>query len=286
MVMGKIKTALVLEGGGMRGAYTAGALTWLIDNDIEFDGVYGISTGAVHLCNYLLKDKENLKKFSTEYILDKNAVGVRSFFRCGKIVDYDYLFNEIISKRTDFDIDVLHNTRVEGHVGLYELEKGGTYYTSTRKINLNELKAACSLPILGKVVKDKGRHILDGGITEMIPINEAIKDGSGKCLVITTKPVNYVRKPSKKIVVAVMKMFYPKWKCVGNDYAIRDKNYYKQISAIKKLQEENKALDCYPTKKSNVTRLGGSKQDLCDLFDLGYNDMEDRKLEIKKLLEC
>lgn len=284
--MAKIKTALVLEGGGMRGAYTTGALTWLLDNNIEFDDVYGISTGAVHLCNYLLKDKENLKKFSTEYVLDENAVGIRSFFRCGRIVDYDYLFNEIICKRTSFDIDLLHNSKVEGHVGLYELEKGGTYYTSTRNISINELKAACSLPIIGKVVKEKGRHILDGGITEMIPVNEAIKDKCDKFLIITTKPIDYKRKASKKIVVTAMKMFYPKWPCVGNDYAIRDKNYYKQIGVVRTLEQDGKALYCYPTEKSNVTRLGGSKQELCDLFDLGYNDMESRKEQIYKLLQC
>ena len=102
--MKKYKTSLVLEGGGMRGAYTAGALSWLIDNNIEFDNAYGISTGAVHLCNFLLKDKKNLFDFSTKYITDKNAIGVRSIIRSGHLVDYDYLFNDLMIDKIGFDI--------------------------------------------------------------------------------------------------------------------------------------------------------------------------------------
>ena len=83
--MGKNKTALVLEGGGMRGAYTAGALAWLVDNNIEFDNAYGISTGAVHLINYLMKSKDNLYHFSIEGIRDSRLIGLKSLLRCGRV---------------------------------------------------------------------------------------------------------------------------------------------------------------------------------------------------------
>jgi len=78
----KKKTALVLEGGGLRGAYTAGALSWLIDNGIVFDNAYGISTGAVYLSTYLLGSKENLKYFSTDGITDKRIIGLKPLLRC------------------------------------------------------------------------------------------------------------------------------------------------------------------------------------------------------------
>lgn len=282
--MKKNKTALVLEGGGMRGAYTAGALTWLIDNDIEFDNAYGISTGAVHLCNYLMKDKVNLKNFSVEYIMDKRLIGLRPFMRCGRIVDYDYMFNEILCNKAGYTLEPLKDCKVKAGIGLYELDKGMTEYAPVQELTINELKAACTLPIIGKTVHEKNRDIFDGGITEMIPIKEAMKDGCTRNLVITTKPLDYVRKPAKQIVVDIMKLAYRKHPKIAEQYKIRHLNYVDQIGIINELVEKKEALYCYPSEKSNVTRLGGSYEELVSLFELGYSDMEKRKESILALL--
>lgn len=282
--MKKIKTSLVLEGGGMRGAYTAGALSWLIDNGIEFDNAYGISTGAVHLCNFLLKDKTNLFDFSTKYIADDNAIGIKSILRSGHLVDYDYLFNELMIKKVGFDINKLKKIKTEAKIGIYELTSGKTEYHDVQKLDVEELKAACTLPLLGKVAKLGNREMLDGGITDMIPIEQAIKDGCNRHIIITTKPGDFVRKPSNKFVVEVMKLRYKNCPNIGKDYNIRHHNYYIQISSIKNLVEEKKALYIYPSQSSNVSRLGGSQEELAELYELGRKDMEANKKEIFALL--
>lgn len=282
--MEKIRTSLVLEGGGMRGAYTAGALSWLIENNIEFDSAYGISTGAVHLCNYLMKNSSNLFSFAIDYITDKRVVGVKPFLRSGRIVDYDFLFDDFLSKQIGFDISPLKDCKAAGKIGLYELDKGQTEYHPVQNISMDELKAACSLPLIGKVVKYNDRHILDGGITEMIPINKSVEDGNDVHLIITTKPGDFVRKPSKKFVVSSMKINYPKWPSVAEDYAIRHLNYQKQIATIKQLENEKKAIYIYPSESSNVSRLGGKREELVKLFELGKSDMEAHKKEIFALL--
>lgn len=268
----------------MRGVYTAGALTWLIDNGIEFDNAYGISTGAVHLCNFLMKDKKNLFDFSVDYINDKKALFLPALLRCGHIVDYDYLFKDILIDKVHYDMSKLQNVKTNAKVGVYDLNVGKTIYLDVRSINTNELKATTSLPLLGKVVKENGREILDGGITDMIPIGESINDGCNRHLIITTKPANYVRKPAKKAIVKLMAGVYSKCKNIGKDYEIRHINYQKQISAIKELEKNNEAVYIYPTKTSNVTRLGGKRGELIELFELGRSDMEARKEEIFKLL--
>lgn len=282
--MNKNKTALVLEGGGMRGAYTAGALSWLIDNNIEFDNAYGISTGAVHLTNFLLKNKENLFNFSVDYIRDKNAIGLRSILRCGHLVDYDYLFDYLMIKKVGFDIKELNSVKSNGKVGVYELKSGKAEYHKVQDLKVEELKAACTLPLLGKTVKLDDRKMLDAGISEMIPVEEVVKDGNEKILVITTKPGDYVRKPSSNLVVQIMKLRYKECPNIASDYKIRHKNYYKQIDMINNLVKGNNALYIYPSKGSNVTRLGGSREDLVELFELGRSDMEARKEEIFALL--
>lgn len=283
--MNKIKTSLVLEGGGLRGAYTAGALSWLIDQGIEFDHAYGISTGAVWLANYLMKSKENLYDYSVEGITDKRIIGLKALLRCGRIVDYDFLFDHIMIEEKGFDIAPLKKCKTKAYVGLYDLGIGKTEYHPIQEMNIQQLKASTSLPIIGKIVNDGGKELLDGGITDMIPISRSIEDGCNRNLIITTKPGDFERKPAKGAVVQLMKMTYPQCLNISEDYRIRHLNYQKQISLIKELVEKKEAVYVYPSRSSNVTRLGGRKEDLDELFALGRSDMEARKEEIFALLK-
>ena len=283
--MKKQKVALVLEGGGLRGAYTAGALSWLIDNNIEFDSAYGISTGAIHLVNYLMKNKKYLFDIAIDYIKNKKAMFLPALIRCGRIVDYDYLFGELLLNGISYDYSSLKDVKTKGYIGVYDLNEAKTVFLPVQEISLHELKAACSLPIIGKVVENNGRRMLDGGITEMIPINQSINDGNTAHLIITTKPDGYRKKPAKGIVVKVMKLLYKDCPTIGDDYAVRHINYEKQVMHIEQVQKDNCGVYVCPSRKSKVTRLSGSREDLIDLFNLGYQDMENRKTEILALFK-
>ncbi len=282
--MEKIKTSLVLEGGGLRGAYTAGALSWLIDQGIEFDSSYGISTGAVYLTNFLMKSKKDLKDFSVYHITDKRILGPKAILRCGKLVDYDYLFDQIMTKELNFDISALKDCKGEGFIGVYDLSEGKTRYLSTRQITMKQLEASTSLPILGVIVNCDGKELMDGGITDMIPIRKSAADGCNRHLIITTKPYDYVRKPAKPAIVWLMKKVYPQCDNISKDYKIRHLNYVDQINFIRDLEEKNEAVYVYPSKTSKVTRLGGTSEELGELFELGYSDMEARRDKIFALL--
>ncbi|MDO4501264.1 MAG: patatin family protein [Erysipelotrichaceae bacterium] len=280
------KISLVLEGGGMRGAYTAGCLSWLLDNNIEFNCGYGISTGAVYLTAFIKKDKEFLKKTSTDIICDKTVLGLSPCLREGRLVGYDYLFKHHLKETCNFDIgDIKKETDAKAKYGVYSLNAGKTEYIELKDMNMDLLKAACTLPIIGKRVKVDGKVYLDGGITKMIPIEEAIDDGCDKHLIITTKPLHYVRKPAKGIVVWLMKKFYPECQNISKDYKVRHLNYQKQIDIINQLKDEGKAIYRYPSKEIPVSRLRGNKKDLTELFELGRSDMEAIKEDIFNLVK-
>lgn len=280
--MGK-KLSLVLEGGGMRGAYTAGCLSWLIDEGIEFDGAYGISTGALYLITFLSKNKTWLKEFSTRVLPAKENIGVGAFLKEGQIVAYKQMFSKIVEE-FGFDLKKI-KTNTSAKIGLYDLDIGETVYVPFEKVNQKLLIAACSLPLLGKVCENEGSHYLDGGISKMIPVEEAIKDGYDKFLIITTKPSGYTRKPAKKFVVDLMKAVYKKCPNISRDYEVRHINYLKQIDIINELVKQNKAVYRYPTKTVKVSRLGGSKEDLEELYNMGYSDMESIKEDIYRLVK-
>ena len=278
-----MKTALVLEGGGMRGAYTAGCLAWLIDNDIEFNSAYGISTGAVHLCSYLCKNVDYLYDLSTNHIADKELVGLRPLLREHCYVGYDYLFEHILPDVKKYDISKAKASSCDAKFGVYDMEKG-TFFIKVKDIDekMLLLKAACTLPVIGKIVYYEGRGYLDGGITKMIPIEEALADENEEFLVITTKPKGYVRKPATSFVKGLMRSMYKKYPNVEKDYAVRHLNYQKQIDIINDLVAKDKAIYMYPSKEIPVKRLTGDKPNLRILYQLGYDDMESRREEIVK----
>lgn len=273
------KVALVLEGGGLRGAYTAGCISWLIDHNIHVDSAYGISTGAWHMCCYLHNDTALEKDLSLHYIKNKENMGLNALLKGEGVFSFKNLLKQL-SEKTSFNLDSIRNTNVNAKIGLYNLNEGKTMYYPVKDITMDHMVAACSLPLLSKVVDINGTKFLDGGITEMIPIEEAIKDGNESFIVITTKPASFVRKPSNKIVVWLMKKIYKQYKSIGKDYEVRDKNYYDQISTIKKLSNGGVALYRFPSIDSGVGRLKGTHKQLEDLYNLGYQDMENSKERI------
>lgn len=279
----KKNISLVLEGGGMRGAYTAGCLSWFIDEGIEFQGAYGISTGALHLATFLFKNKEWLKTISTEILQAKDNIGPIALIKEGQLVGYKSIFKKM-NRRLGFDLKNLV-TLTNAYIGLYELNEGKTVYIPIEKVNTELLIAACSLPLLGKVTKHEGFRYLDGGISDMIPIEQAIKDGYSKHFIIATKPLSYSRKPAKKFIVKLMKNKYKDCENISKDYEIRHINYQKQIALIKDLVDNGSAIYRCPSRITRVTRLGGSKDELVSLFEMGRADMENMREEIYNFLK-
>ena len=276
------KIGLVIEGGGLRGAYTAGALCWLLDHDITFDYGVGISIGALYLSAYMSQNKALLKEYSINLAGSKNNVGIVPLLKEGTLVGYDNMFRQVVENDCHIDIDVLNANPVRSEIGVYDLSSCETVWISNDQIDAESLyiKAACTLPMFGRKVHVNGIDYLDGGITTMIPINRSIINNNTKHFVITTKPENYVRKPYSKLVLWLFKVVYRKYPKLAKDIAKRDKAYYDELNKIKDLVNNQEAIHVYPSADSGVTRFSGSIEQLQQLFDLGYNDMEKRKAEI------
>ncbi|MBQ6452615.1 MAG: patatin family protein [Solobacterium sp.] len=280
------KYGLVLEGGGMRGAYTAGASAWLTDHHITFDYGAGISSGAFYLVCNVLGDTKTAEKMAVDYASDPSIVGLKALFTEGHYVAYEKVFREDLVKNLHFSTEGVRNSKTEIELGLYDLAAGEIVWFGNEAIadNVDLIRAACALPIASAVVTINGRKYLDGGVTKMIPIERSLEKGCTKHLVITTKPADYVRKPGSPAVKVLMALFYPKYPQLRRDYNIRHINYYKQIHLIEDLVNEGKALYIRPSKTIKVARFKGEPDTLKALYDLGYQDMEDRKEEILRFM--
>lgn len=281
------KYALVLEGGGMRGVYTAGALAWLNDHHITFDYGVGISSGAVALVCYMEENKTTPYNMIVKYACNGENVGLKAFLTEGHYVAYNRLFKEDLLGKEKLSLEPLRkNCSMEAEVGAYDLKKGETVFFNVKDLDddLELLRGTCALPIASAVVDYEGEKYLDGGITKMIPIERSIEKGCTKHLVITTKPADYKRKPASKIVLFLMKLIYRKYPAIRKDYKVRHLNYYKQMDIIENLVEKEDAVLIRPSRTINISRFKGNPKDLNELYELGYQDMEDKKEEILSFL--
>ena len=277
---------LVLEGGGMRGAYTAGALAWLNDHNITFDYGVGISSGAVALTCYWMNNKKVPYALATHYIAEDGTVGLKAFMKEGHYVAYRKVFHHDLLEKEKFSVKELREQNPDIEFGLYDMTKGETVFYNAKDLDdhLDLLRGACALPIASEIVELNGSKLLDGGVTKMIPIERAMEKGCTKFLVITTKPEGFVRKPANKIVLLLMRILYPYCPQIRADYKQRHINYYKQMELIDNEVKKENAILIRPSKTIPISRFKGDEEHLKELYQLGYDDMESRKEEIYKFL--
>ena len=282
-----MKVGLVLEGGGARGAYTAGALTWLLDNDVHFDYGVGMSISALYLFAFLTDNPSMLKDMSVETAISKGTVGLPSLLREGSLVGYDKMFEEVRNHQPPLDIEAVNNLDIVAETGVYDLATQKCLWLQGKDIDkdLYYLKAAGTIPIFGKRVLVNGKYFLDAGLETMIPIGRALEQGCERCLVITTKTADYVRKPSSAVELAFMKLGYGKYKKLYELVKKRDQIYYKEREIIDRLEEEGRCHHVFPSDSCGITRFGGKHENLIKLFEVGYNDMEAQKDKILQLFE-
>ena len=276
------KIGLVLEGGGMRGAYTAGCLCWLIDNEIEFDYGVGISAGAMNLCSYAMKNKTYLYDVMVKYMADKRNVGRIPLMKEGTYVGYNFMFDDLLSNIVKYELTPLKTCSMEVEIGIYDLEAAKTVWVdkSEMDLGLRLLKGACTLPIAGKIVDYNHRRYIDGGVTTMVPVDRSIRAGCDKHFVIITKDEGYVRKPAGKLLLGATRFCYPKYPALLDNLRERTDVYYREMGEVEQMVENKTAVLFRPTKHMNVKRFSGDPVALQQLFELGYQDLEARREEI------
>lgn len=265
---------LVLEGGGMRGAYTAGVLSWFIDKNIEFDYSVGISSGAVHLCSYHMKSKEYLYDISCKYLSNTDFVGVKNLFMGKRYVDYEYLFHTLLRDKIGFDSSVLKDSNINFEMGVFDLRLGDTVYMGPKHLDSdnNFLMATCSLPIASEIVKIGDNLYLDGGIKTMIPTDRSIEKGCDKNFIISTKPSSYVRKKPNSFMINLMKKNYKGYPNLAEYYSNRHIEFKREVEQAEELEKLGKAFFLRPSEVIDVKRFSADFDNLNRLYELGYKD--------------
>lgn len=277
-----MKKALVLEGGGLRGAYTAGVCAWLIENGIEFDLYCGISSGALFAICAALKDIAMLHDCATTYSVSERNVGIQPLLLEGQPVGYNYLFNDVLPKKVNLVPSRILAIKPLVEFGVYDLAHEDVLWKTQKDLNqdLLWLKAACVLPVAGRNVKIDHQYYMDAGVRTMVPVTQVLTHHVDKLFVVTTKPANFVRKDNAPLVQFVLDVLYFKHKKLLKEFRDRKAVYYREMAQVQDLVDQGKAMHMRPTKDSGAKRFSATYEQVNDLYELGRSDCETQKLEI------
>lgn len=164
------KTGLVLEGGGMRGIYTAGVLDVFMENGITFDGVIGVSAGAIHGCSFVSGQKGRSIRYYMKYCRNWQFMSFRSLLLTGNIAGEKFCYHTLPEKLDPYDYEAFKKSPTKFYVGCSNVETGKAEYLpiTDMKEQIDRMRASASLPLVSKIVKTAGLKLLDGGCTDSI----------------------------------------------------------------------------------------------------------------------
>ncbi|CAB1262251.1 patatin family protein [Clostridium sp. MT-14] len=265
---------LVLEGGGMRGLYTAGVLDLFMEKNLYLPYIIGVSMGACNACSYLSRQKGRNKRININYVDDPRYLSCRNLIFEKGIFGADFIFNEIPNKLEIFDVDTFNKSKEKFIVGTTDCDTGKPVYFEKNKCQdgdiFDAVRASSSLPFMASIVKFKGLNLLDGGISDPIPIEKSIKDGNKKNIIILTRNRDYVKKPFKMKFLA--RRLYSNYSGLVEAMINRHRKYNHTLRYIEKLRREGSVFVIRPKQPLKVKRIEKNKHKLTELYNQGYRE--------------
>ncbi len=281
-----MKKGLILEGGAMRGMFTAGVMDVMMENGIEFDGAIGVSAGAAFGCNYKTKQIGRVLRYNTRFCNDKRYSGVRCLLKTGDIYSADFAYGEVPLVYDPFDFDTYMANPMEFYVVCTDIESGEPVYHAYEGWNdhgFDWIRASASMPLVSKAVEIDGMKLLDGGISDSVPIKFFESIGYDRNIVILTQPDGYVKGKNK--LMPLIKLKYRKKPQMVAKMADRHNAYNKAIEYIAEKEKRGEVLVIRPEAALSVGRIEKDPEKLKAVYETGRQVAEKRLNEIKDFLK-
>ena len=282
--MGEKKTGLVLEGGGMRGIYTAGVLDVFMENGITFDGVIGVSAGAIHGCSFVSGQKGRSIRYYMKYCRNWQFMSFRSLLLTGNIAGEKFCYHTLPEKLDPYDYEAFKKSPTKFYVGCSNVETGKPEYIriTDMKKQIDVIRASASLPYVSRLVKTEGMKLLDGGCTDSIPLMKFREMGFTKNVVILTRPKGYQKEPEQ---LAMAKIRYRKYPAFVEALSHRHERYNESLRQIEELEKMGEIFVLRPDEPLKIGRLERSPEKLQQVYDIGRRDALMKMRDLKCWLE-
>ena len=281
-----MKTGLIMEGGAMRGMFTAGVIDIFMENGVEFDGAIGVSAGAAFGCNYKSRQIGRVIRYNKAYCKDPRFCSFRSLIKTGDLFGAEFCYHTIPDKLDIFDEQAYLDNPMEFYVVCTDVTTGKAVYIESDEAGddaLEYFRASASMPLVSKVVKIKDRLLLDGGIADSVPIQFFESIGYNRNVIILTQPKGYVKKPSS--AARIMKYVLKKYPMVAKTMENRHIEYNETIDYILKKEEAGEVLVIRPEAPLEIGRIEHDPDRLQTVYDLGRKAGEKYLNDVKEFIK-
>ena len=267
------KSALVVEGGGMRGIFAAGVLHAFGKFDFDpFDMYIGVSAGACHLASHLAGQNNRNFDITLQYSLKSDFINIKRFLRGGHLMDLDWMWEQTISNyRLDlvYLFNKLRTQNKEYIVVATSMETGNALYLHPDENTLEHfLKVSSSLPVFYRnILEVNGEKATDGGIADAIPVREAYLRGATDITVIRSRPSDYIKKQSK--LIFILSIYFRQYPRLVEKFKQRARNYMAAVDFIHHPPEGVRITELAPPNNVDIGRTTQNEAVLRATYQIG-----------------
>lgn len=281
-----MKKGLVLEGGAMRGLFTAGVLDVLMEHDIWPDGVIGVSAGAAFGCNMKSKQPGRALRYNKNLVNDWRYSSLRSLLTTGDYFGGDYAYHYVPRHIDYFDVDTFSKNPMKFWVVCTNVDTGKAEYKRLTEVDYDSLeyiRASASMPIAARIVTVDGKKMLDGGIADSIPLRFFQQQGYEKNLVVLTQPAGYVKRRSP--LMPLMRMWLRRHPRIVQALEDRPAMYNAELDYVKEEESKGKTLVLRPRNKLTIGHISHNPDDMQMTYDQGREVALEHLKEIKAFFQ-
>lgn len=266
-----MKTGLVLEGGAMRGMFTAGVLDTFLDAGVKADEVVGVSAGALFGVNYLSGQKGRAVRYNKRYNGDKSYMGLRPLLKEGNLFSTSYAYDLVPRRLDPFDDAAFQNSGVPFFAVVTNVDTGEAEYMQVKSVfdQMDLLRASGSMPFVSRPVEWEGRRYLDGGVSDSIPFEWMAARGFDNLIVVLTREEGYRKTPMNGALLRLLRRKYP---AIARRLAARHTDYNRALEELERWQAEGRAFVIRPSVKTPISRIETDPEKLQQVYDLGLAD--------------
>lgn len=279
------KKGLVLEGGALRGLFTAGVMDVMMENGIEFDGLIGVSAGAAFGCNYKSRQPGRVIRYNKRYAHDWRYCSVKSLLKTGDLFGAEFAYHMLPDELDKFDVATFDRHPMEFYAVCTDVQTGEPVYKRLMHHGyaMNEwIRASASMPLASKVVAVEGHQLLDGGIADSIPLRFFEQQGYDKNVVVLTQPKGYVKKPNPLMPLLRLQLHrYPKFLKAAAERHIM---YNEETEYVAQQEKEGKAFVIRPHSILPIKHITHDPELMQKVYEDGRSVMLSRLTELKSFL--
>ena len=281
-----MKKGLVLEGGALRGLFTAGILDVLMENGVCFDGLVGVSAGAAFGCNYKSGQAGRVIRYNKRFAHEWRYCSWRSWIATGDLFGGEFCYHKMPDELDVFDKETFDNNPMEYYAVCTDVETGEAVYKRLMKCSpetYEYIRASASMPMVSNIVEVGGRKLLDGGVTDSIPLRFFQEQGYERNLVILTQPADYQKRHNR--LMPILRLWLHRYPKMIEALDKRHEMYNQQLEYVREEERKGNTYVIRPPQKLVIGHISHDENEMQGVYQMGRRVGEGRLKDIVEFLE-